>query len=253
MEDAQSGDTICTSCGLVLQDRAFQLPPVHYGAPMEDVLVGQTITNCTRRLRHAAADSGRLRGLVASTCDLQAAAARINLPQAITDTASELWKQVLAHRTCKGAHRQGLAGACIYFSCKLVGFPRPKSAIADALFLPVTALARAIKVYLSMGLQHEAGTARPTESRDVLAAAVSIVAPAGQERRVLAKARVSDEEVTATGVLEGRTPRVRAAVAIIVALEQLALPAQSVHKELGICANTIQRSLATFRANCRRP
>lgn len=250
VEDSCSGDTVCTGCGLVLDSHAFQTPAFHEGAPMEATLASQTIARAPRNLVRAAGDSSKLRGLVASCCELQASAARISLPSNVTEQACSMWQRVLVRRVCKGDVRTGLIAACLYYACKILGFPRTKASIAGACLLPLDVVAKGLKLYTALDKDAGVAQALPTDSRDVisglLAKAVCLV-PARLLRRVHARARQVDEKASSSGVLEGRTPVVRAAAALYCAMATMGLPCAGLFREVGVSHNTLSCAVAVVR------
>lgn len=247
VEDSSSGDTICTGCGLVLEAHAYQNPAVHEGAIMVPVLGSQTISRCPRSLLHATGDASRLRSLITSTADLRAACSRLELPDVIVEHAAILWAEVLEHRTCKGNCRKGLMAACIYFACKFAQVGRPRDVVAASCFLPPYELAKAIRMYATVHSSKDVTQCAPTDSSDVLAMCVNRaidIIPDNLQRKVTAKARVEDVAICRLGVLEGRTPVLRAAVAIHFTMARYSLPTGKLAKSLGMSPPTLSRAVS---------
>ena len=252
VDDACTGDTICTGCGLVLDQQAFVNPAVHDGAVMEEVLTTQKIANCPRRLQFAGGDSSKLRGGVAGSCEIQTVSGRLALPEPTAELACKLWKDIVHKRTCKGDLRKGILAASIYFACKVSGFPRPKRSIAAACGTPVDVVAKGIKLHLQLSRSEQMQTAKPADSGDVLAvhlAAAAHLVPCHLSRRTLAHARKLDAEITNAGILEGKTPHVRAAAALYITLKDLGLPAAELPDAAGISRHTLTRTLAVLNAH----
>ena len=251
VEDSVSGDTICTGCGLVLEAHAYQNPAVHEGAVMVPVLRSQTFSRCPRRLLHAAGDAPRLRSLITSTADVRAACSRLELPDVIVEHATVLWSDVLEHRTCKSNCRKGLMAACIYFACKFAQVGRPRDVVAASCFLPAYELAKAIRIYATIHSSKDVTQCAPTDSSDVLAMCVNRaidVIPDSLQRKVTAKARVENERICRLGVLEGRTPILRAAVAIYFTMSTYSLPAGKLAKSVGLSQPTLSRAVSLVTA-----
>lgn len=250
VDDVQTGDTICTACGLVLQSGAFETPAFHEGAPLEPVLATQTICRPPRHLMHAAGDSSKLRGIVGTSCDLRASAARISLPAPVVDHAATLLEAALSSRVCKGELRQGLVAACLYYACKVLGYPRTKKAVAVACVLPVDVVAKGLKLYTTMNRDACIVLAKPTESRDVLSCLVAratLLIPTALQRKVQAQARLVDEAAMRTGVLEGKTPHVRGGAALCIAMQRMGLPCKELHGEIGVSHNTLTYAVGLIR------
>lgn len=249
IEDAQSADTICTSCGLVLDSHAYATPPIHEGAVMEDLLGHQTISNCPTNLKHLGCDSQQ-RTLVISAYNVATVASRICLSDNLILLSQQLWKQVCEARVFRGELRKGMMAACIYMACKLGGFSRPKSTVADACETSTGATSKALKLYFK--LQGEQVHSAALDSADVLAqvsrSLCSLLQPY-DPRKVLAQARLIDHNICTSGVLEGKTPRVRASAALYMTLEKLGASCEGFAAAVGISQHTLSRTLTVIRTH----
>lgn len=255
VEDRQTGDCVCQGCGLVLEDHAWDFNTHDLSAPLpNETLTHQVIANCPRKLMHAGNHSSRLRTLATSSSELRWMAGQLTLPDNVLHSALDMWERVHAHHVCRGEMRRALEATCLYFACKLAGFPRPKDLLARAFGLDLAVLNKAFKTY--MGIVQPTGKdaalmANPTESRDILAscvaAAVGLI-PDELQRVVLADARKVDEAIHRTGVLEGKTPKVKAAAAISIAMRRRRLMGRNVLWEsVGVSEYTLSRTLVMLR------
>ena len=257
IEDRQSGDAVCTGCGLVLEAHAWDSSCLPTGDPMQTVLASQTIGNCPRRLLYASGDSSRARSTIAGTCDLRSASADLGLPSGVADLAARSWESICDEHTCRGDVRDAVRAACIYYACKLFGVPRTKGQLRRACHVTPDLLQRALKLYrhvIRPPLADDVLMSSPTESKDLLAAVVQAtvphLVPSKLQRRVTAQARMADDDISKTGVLEGKTPRVRATAAVGLALERLQLPGrEQLAKAAGVSQYTLSRTLALARAH----
>lgn len=254
IDDKQSGDCICTSCGLVVQDHAWDTR-TYDGEPLRECLTQQVIGNCPQRLVQAGSDNSKLRSLLATTSHLRKVAGDLMLTEGIILTATRSWEQINAKHICRGEVRVALEAACTYYSCKLAGFARSKQVIAAGFGLSTCALKKGMKVY-SQVLRPSQGDVvlmcSPTNSNDILASCVSAVCgllvPMELERIFLAETRKIDADVRGSGVLEGKTPVVSAAAAISIAMLRRQLAGREKLPEyLPVSPYTLSRTIALIR------
>ena len=254
VQDLQSGDSVCTSCGLVLDDHAWDFDTQLYASePIQPTLTSQTISNCPKRFLHASGDSSRARSLIVSCCELRMCAATLGLPDSLSDHARKLWETINTDHICRGDLRVGVADAFLYYACKLASFPRSKRKVASCCNVTMDTLNKALKVYsriLRPARSDDVLMAKPTDSADVLASCVQeavagSVVPAYIVRKLTAQARLADQRVSDSGVLEGKTPQVRAAAAVSLAMRFLELPNRDkLYKAVGVSIYTLQRTVA---------
>jgi len=258
IDDRQTGDSICASCGLVIDDRAWDTSCQSKAEPLgRKTLSSQTITKCPRRLLYASGDASKLRSLVATCCELRIAAANIGLTDSISDTAKQMWEEISDQHVCRGELKLGLMAACIYFSCKLARFPRTKEVVSGACNILPETLGKACKLYNKIRKPARRDSilmCSPTESRDVLSTCISMVGvdliPQEAVRAVTAKARLADEQITKCGVLEGKTPRVRAAAAISIGMEWSGLSGRErLYAAVHVSQYTLSRTLSVIKAH----
>lgn len=257
VEDRQTGDSVCHDCGLVLEDRAWDVNSHDLcAAPLSQTNLPQhIIANCPQSFIHAYEHSSRTRTLAASASQIRWMAGQLALTNSITEGAVCAWEEIHRRHVCRGDLRRGVEAACIYNSCKLAGFPRPKQRILDVCTISASTLTKAIKLYVAVLKPHQGdmvvlGT--PTDSQNILASccamAVPDVVPVHMERQVLADARLVNEEVHKTGVLEGKTPQVKAAAAISIAMQRRGLPnREKLYEYVKVSDHTLSRTLALLR------
>ncbi|RYF11897.1 MAG: hypothetical protein EOO40_02400, partial [Deltaproteobacteria bacterium] len=164
---------------------------------------------------------------------------------AVAHQAADAWRRITQKQVCRGQVRMGLAAVCLYFECKLAGVPRSKETIVNGCGVPLDAFRKAARLYR---LQESATQLEvPTDSKDVLSDCMlrlGALVPENLQRRVAACARVADEHITRLGVLEGRTPVVRAAAAISLAMEKVKLKGcGELHRHLDVSQYTLSRAL----------
>lgn len=252
--DCCSGDTICTSCGLVLDHHGWDTRSFTDAQPLESVLTSQTISNCPGRFKRAAGDSSKLRNLVSTNSSISSHAAAMALPQPVIKLSQELWEQISLNHVWRGDIRLGVIAACIYFACKLSSVPRTKVAVANIVGAASEAMKRGCKAchqHLQLSSCHARCLHSSTDSKDVigmLAGSCCGLVGDDQTRRLLAAARQIDHAVTESGVLEGRTPQVRASAALAVAAERLQLCSlKAFCKKMKVSFYTLTRTVAVVK------
>lgn len=249
VEDRTSGDSVCTGCGLVLESQAWDVSlAVTHGAVMKDTLVSQVVVDCPKSFVQAAGDSSKLRAAVHSQCEVAKAAATLRLPCNIAEAAADALQRITAKHVIRGQARTGLAAACLYYQCKLAEVPRSKETIAAGCGLSVEAFRKSARLYVREERAQARWLERATESKDILGdclVRLCDLVPEPLQRRVAARARVADDTISELGVLEGRTPVLRAAVALTMAFNALKLRgSDKVHRRLGVSHYTLSRALS---------
>lgn len=257
VEDRQSGDSICQNCGLVLEEHAWEVN--HHdlqAAPLLQTCLPQhIIVNCPQRFIQVGDQSSRIRTLAAATSEIRWMAGQLALTDSITQGAVDAWEEIHSKHVCRGDLRRGMQAACIYNSCKLAGFPRPKQRILAVCAISAPILTKASKLYISVLQPQERDMkmlGNPSDSRNILSACCSMavpdLVPEEMERFVLAEARKVDEDIQKSGVLEGKTPQTKAAAAVSIAMQRKGLPKRErLWEYVGVSDHTLSRTLALLR------
>lgn len=254
VEDYRTGDCICTACGLVLDSHRLECTDFTHSGVLEDVLASQIIRDCPRSLLHAGSNAS-VRSGIQACCTIEVCAAKAMLPDAVISHAKQLWSDVSCRKLCRGHIRAGLTAACVYIACKMAQFPRSKSTLAAVFGLSVDVISKGIKLYMKLSkprLEHSALLSAATDSKDLLGKCTSECPFISEEdmRSVTAKARIADAELSQSGVLEGKTPQVRAAAAISIALQRMGLKGgDQLHTALHISQYTLSRTLSLVRSH----
>ena len=250
VDDRQSGDCICTGCGLVIEDHAWESYNTS-AEPLVECSTRQVIANCPRRFLQA----GRDRRTNQDTAHLRKVAGDLGLTDGIVSSAIAAWEQITAKHTCRGEVRVGLAAACVFFSCKLSGFPRSKQLVATAYGLSPASLKKAMKVYtdcMEPSRRDVLLMCSSTDSKDVMSSCVSMavgdLVPFDLERNFLAEARKIDAAVHGSGVLEGKTPHVVAAACVSIAMLRRKMAGrETLFKHLKVSQHTLSRTLGLIK------
>ncbi|HEX2022872.1 MAG TPA: TFIIB-type zinc ribbon-containing protein [Candidatus Thermoplasmatota archaeon] len=245
VRDAQHGETVCPSCGLVASEAEIDFGPdwrsfdgdksgVRVGAPRTELLHdyglstpfsrgtrdahGRRIPNKRhyelarmRRLHtRATFRSGADRNIARAIAYVQGIADRLSLPQPITEQAVRIYRQATAADLIRGRSIDAMAAAALYAASRLAGYPRNPDELAEASGVDRRTLLRCHRV-----LVHDLRL-RPTSphATDFLARLASdLQLPPAVE----AAARQLIRDADARGATSGRSPTGLAASAIYVA------------------------------------
>lgn len=150
IDDFTSGETVCTSCGLVLGDRIIDTrsewrtfaneesgndDPSRVGAAANPLLNGaQLETSISFGEGHNSRELNRAHARMAqdkSAKSLKEAYQKINalcqplhLPSTVMDTACHLYKMTDDHKAFKGKNVDSLIAGCLFIACRQMNVPR---------------------------------------------------------------------------------------------------------------------------------
>ena len=145
----ESGDTLCSSCGLVFDEknidfshsgrRAFTMAEkqqrARTGAPLSILSPDIGLTTVINRndirnpdLKRAAKWNSRIswqkRNMLIATTELKRICSNLNLPEYIKEQAMYLYKQAFDKKLLRGRSINGMVAACIYFAIRSKRLPR---------------------------------------------------------------------------------------------------------------------------------
>lgn len=155
IEDDQRGESICSSCGLVLTDhvvnsgqerRAFtteeRAKRIRTGAPITNLLPDMGLTTVidrpspkNQKLRRAVKWQNRLpwskRNILIATTEIKRIAGILNLPQDVKETAAKVYKKAFHKKLLRGRSIKAMVAACVYYACRASKIPRTLQEILD--------------------------------------------------------------------------------------------------------------------------
>ncbi|KAL3533749.1 hypothetical protein ACH5RR_007270 [Cinchona calisaya] len=144
--DHVAGDTVCSECGLVLEERYIdetpewrnfapcEYDPVRIGAPVNPLLgdAGLATSISERpdgdsslaRLQNRHSGGERDRAIFLGFKAIADLADRLSLVGTIKDRASEMYRRLKDQKCTRGRNLDTLVAACIYIACRKEGKPR---------------------------------------------------------------------------------------------------------------------------------
>nr|MDO8111597.1 TFIIB-type zinc ribbon-containing protein [Candidatus Sigynarchaeota archaeon] len=147
IEDVHRGELICSICGIVIEEmafdfsqekRAFNAEEVdnrkHNGSPisaLSDIswmTVVSTDKNSSSELRRAIKWNSRLswdkKNLLTAVNEIKRVCINLSLPRIVAETAATLYKKVQRCNVLRGRSINGFVGACVYLACRISKIPR---------------------------------------------------------------------------------------------------------------------------------
>ncbi|MFX0188585.1 MAG: transcription initiation factor IIB family protein [Candidatus Hodarchaeota archaeon] len=145
----ESGDIVCSQCGLVLDERSIDFSHNgrraftsqekkqrdRTGSPISRLVPDLGLTTVINKnninnpdLKRAAKWNTRIswekRNLLIATTELKRICSNLNLPDYIKEEAMHLYKRAFEKKLLKGRSINGMVAACIYFSIRTKKLPR---------------------------------------------------------------------------------------------------------------------------------
>ncbi|CAB4305246.1 unnamed protein product [Prunus armeniaca] len=134
--DHRSGDTICTECGLVLEERARSDPITDNGVLTVNVSNdNKKAVSCALPRLHKTLQNPD-KSLHIAFESLGVMADRLALVATIRDHAKELYKKADNRKFCRGRNCDAIMAACLFLACQEKGFPRTLKEIATVAMVP---------------------------------------------------------------------------------------------------------------------
>lgn len=157
MQSLERGEVVCNSCGLIIEDRkmdthtsgkrAYSMEDINEkiqnGLPISDLI--PDISLCTLidknkihnpELKRAAERDNHLswkyRNLLMATTELKRISHNLGLPGHIRGDTLKLYKKTFEKNLLRGRSILGMLAACIYYTCKDLGVPRPFNEILNS-------------------------------------------------------------------------------------------------------------------------
>ncbi|KAL6287754.1 hypothetical protein ACE6H2_012144 [Prunus campanulata] len=122
--DHRSGDTICTECGLVLEERARSDRLTDNGVLTVNISNdNKKAVSCVLPRLHKTLQNPD-KSLHIAFESLGVMADQLALVATIRDHAKELYKKVDNRKFCRGRNCDAIMAACLFLACQEKGFPR---------------------------------------------------------------------------------------------------------------------------------
>lgn len=155
IEDTQRGESVCSNCGLVLEEhavnsaqerRAFTQEErnkrARTGAPITNLLPDMGLTTIidrpspqNQKLWRAVKWQNRLpwskRNILIATTEIKRIAGILNLPQDVKETAARIYKKAFAKKLLRGRSIKAMVAACLYYACRASRIPRTLQEIVE--------------------------------------------------------------------------------------------------------------------------
>ncbi|HVL47853.1 MAG TPA: TFIIB-type zinc ribbon-containing protein [Candidatus Thermoplasmatota archaeon] len=274
--DPRRGETVCSRCGLVLEDKHIDFGPEwrafgeegsknrqRTGAPLTESLhdyglstvVGRgqrdahgkripanqdyTIRRLRRLQNRTVLSAGGGRNLAAAITEIQRIATAANIPRVTAQRAINLYRQATERHLIRGRSIDGVSAAAVYAACRLEGIPRSPDQISEASHVDRRTLLR-IHRMLVHELDLRSMPVGPAEYLPRFASALEL------DARVEARARELVNDAEAHGLASGRSPLSLAAAAIYLASHEQGDP--RVQKQVSEAAGV---SEVTLRARAK--
>jgi transcription initiation factor TFIIB len=265
IEDAQRGESICASCGLVLKDhalnseqerRAFtteeRAKRVRTGAPITNLLPDMGLTTIidtpspeNQRLWRAVKWQNRLpwskRNVLIATTEIKRIAGILNLPQDVKETAAQIYKKAFNKKLLRGRSIKAMVAACVYYACRASKIPRTLQEILEQTTVDGKELRKAYRTLIK-----ELGLKVPSLDPSSLVAKYTSELNLTQqaEQRVMEILHVIRNE----RFIAGKDPKGLVAAAIYIAARETGDPRsqQEVAKVVGITEVTLRSRAKVF-------
>jgi len=238
IEDIHRGELICSQCGTVVEDeaydfsqerRAFTAEEVenrkHNGSPisaLSDIswttVIKTSDKNSSSELKRAVKWNSRLswdkKNLLIAVNEIKRVCTNLSLPRIVAETAATYYKKVQKMNVLRGRSINGFVGACVYLACRMNKIPRSVNEVYAE--MPTTT-DRDIRICYRV-LVGELGVKVPRMSATSLLPRYASALVISQESTVLAEKLLSDFE-TSTNTA-GKDPKGMIAAAIYLACKK---------------------------------
>lgn len=267
ISDTQRGESVCSSCGLVLQDRAMNTEQerraftteekskrMRTGSPVTNLLPDMGLTTIidtpspqNQRLYRAVKWQNRLpwskRNILIATTEIKRIGGILNLPQDVKETAAQIYKKAFNKKLLRGRSIKAMVAACIYYACRTSKIPRTMQEILDQSTVDGKELRKAYRTLIK-----ELGLKVPSLDPTALVAKYTSelhVSSAVEKRVVEILRQVKGERFVA-----GKDPKGLCAAAVYIAARELgeARSQQEIAHVIGITEVTL-RSRAKVMQN----
>jgi len=273
--DYSQGDLICESCGIVLGDRIIDTSsewrsfsngnqskehdPSRTGGPVNSVNDGvsqlETMISRTDKNSNLSRDLARLhtkgmsdfksRHLTDAFKHIGLLCDRMVVPQLISSTAKQLYKQFYEEKPMRGQVSDGLIAACVYAACRIEHFPRSIKEIMKFANVTKRELSRPFKLLFStLKLGDRVLTIK---SEDFLTRFCSYLDLSGDIQRAVASLTAKVKQL---GISAGKSPItiVAAGIYLISQLTDSKRTAKEIADVAGITELTLRSAYKDFYA-----
>jgi len=148
IEDSHRGELICSICGIVVEEMAFDFSQEkraftaeevdnrkHNGSPisaLSDIswttVIKATDKNSSSELKRVVRWNSRLswdkKNLLIAVNEIKRVCINLSLPRIVAETAATLYKKVQKLNILRGSSINGFVGACVYLACRMNKIPR---------------------------------------------------------------------------------------------------------------------------------
>jgi transcription initiation factor TFIIB len=249
-EDAERGETVCSQCGLVVDDDAIDYGPewraftpkesdekARTGAPMTESLHDRGLSTVIgygdrdagggeissglkhrlsrmRRLhRQASFRSGSERNLAQAITEIKRLAGCVDVSSDVSDQAIRLYREASDEDLIRGRSIDGMAAAALYTACRVNGIPRDLDAVANCSHVDRRTLHRTYRT-LTHELDIKVPLFRATDHVPRFASSLDLPPELGARAQALVR-RAEDE-----GLTSGRAPTSIAAAAVLAVAQE---------------------------------
>jgi transcription initiation factor TFIIB len=153
--DTQRGESVCSTCGLVLQEhamnseqerRAFTAEEkskrMRTGSPVTNLLPDMGLTTIidmpspqNQKLWRAVKWQNRMpwakRNILIATTEIKRIGGILNLPQDVKETSAQIYKKAFNKKLLRGRSIKAMVAACVYYACRASKIPRTMQEILD--------------------------------------------------------------------------------------------------------------------------
>ncbi|VUZ55205.1 unnamed protein product [Hymenolepis diminuta] len=270
IEDAHAGDMVCSTCGLVVAERAIDVGsewrtfandanakdmsrvgaaenPLFSGSDLS-TMIGSTSYNDARQLddqgrplyRNRRNVSGSDRALINAFKEIGQMAERLNLPKSISDHANMLFKQVHEAKTLRGRSNEAVCTACLYMACRQEGVPRTFKEVCAVTRVAKKDVGKVFKKIVK-GMETDIASVSVEDFMTRFCANLNLDIAVQQLANTVARRALN------LNLVSGRSPVSVAAAAIYMAA--LALGCRKEKKEIGDVAGCAEATITcTYRA-----
>ena len=137
--DSKSSDP--TRCGMPVN---ALLPESSVGSSVSLITTGKTM-NQIRKYQQYQGMPYKERSLYKVFVEIQDICSKNNISLKIINEAKSLYKIISSTKISRGANRQGIIAACVYFACKECEVPRSSKEIAEIFNLKIPVMTKGVK------------------------------------------------------------------------------------------------------------
>nr|MDO8110128.1 TFIIB-type zinc ribbon-containing protein [Candidatus Sigynarchaeota archaeon] len=257
--DTQRGESVCSSCGLVLQEHAMNTEQerraftteekakrMRTGSPVTNLLPDMGLTTIidmpspqNQKLWRAVKWQNRLpwakRNILIATTEIKRIGGILNLPQDVKETAAQIYKKAFNKKLLRGRSIKAMVAACVYYACRASKIPRTLQEILEQTTVDGKELRKAYRTLIKE-LNLKVPSLEPTALVSKYISELQL--PSTVEMRVVDILR----KIKAERFIAGKDPKGLVAAAIYIAARQFAdaRSQQEIARVIGITEVTLR-------------